>query len=143
MTTTTTAADELMGAWNAQLTFVKGPREGEREPVLLTFLPDGVIVHADEIRLDSGQVPRGIGEWAAEDGRLTYWFYVVLTDDDGRPVNVVRIRAQGTLAPNRQTFTAAGTGEVYTGAAEPLVTHHVDIRATRADKPRAERTQIA
>jgi hypothetical protein len=125
---------QLLGAWDAHLTFVKGPRKGEREPVLLTFLADGLIIHADEIRLETGQVPRGIGEWAAENDRLSYWFNVVLTHPDGRPANVVRIRAHGRLAPDGHTFTATGTGEVYGSCEDPLVTHHVDVRARRADK---------
>jgi hypothetical protein len=92
-----------------------------------------VIIHADQIRRDNGQVPHGIGEWTAEDRRLSYWFYVVLTDHDGRPANVVHIRGRGMLAPRGETFTAAGTGEVYaSGGREPLVTHHVDAHATRA-----------
>jgi Dimerisation domain len=139
----TTAQHELVGPWNAHLTFRQGPRAGMEESVLLTFLDDGVITHADEVPLDNGPLPRGIGEWAVQDSRLSYWFHVVLTDPSGRPASVVNIRAEGAVAPDRRTFTAAGTGEVYAGrGTEPVATHHVDVRATRAAAPDPARQQV-
>lgn len=111
---------------------MKGPREGKREPVVLTFLPEGVIVHADKIRAENGQLPRGIGEWTVEDGRFSYWFNVVLNDPTGRPTTVVYVHGQGTLAADGQTLAASGGSEVY-GSSGELVTHHADVLATRAE----------
>lgn len=132
MTAADTITHRLQGAWDAQLTFVKGPREGEREPVHLTFLPDGVIIHADQIQGHGGQLPRGIGEWTVHDGRFSYWFNVVLNECSGRPRTVVYVHGQGTLATHGQSFTAGGGSEVYASGGELLVTHRADVRATRA-----------
>ena len=130
--TTTLTDSALVGPWRAQLTFTKGPREGEREPVMLTFLRDGVIVHADEIHADNGQLPRGIGEWTIQDDRLSYWFNVVLNDPTGRPTMVVYVHGDGTLAPDARTFMASGGSEVYGTGQQLLATHHADLLATRA-----------
>ncbi len=125
----------LVGAWGAQLTFTDGPRQGTDEPVRLTFLPDGVIVHADEIPAENGQLPRGIGEWTADGDRFSYWFNVVLNEPSGRPDHVVYVHGQGTLPTDPQTFTASGGSEVYSSTGELLVTHLADLVATRADAP--------
>lgn len=136
MTATPTHVHDLSGTWNAEITFGEGPREGEVEPVELTLHADGVIIHSDEPVLQAGgqhvQPPRGIGEWAVEDDRLAYWFYEVRTDPAGKPTIVVRVQAEGTVGAEAQTFTAAGTGEVYGTGGELLVTNHTTVRATRA-----------
>jgi hypothetical protein len=123
---------DVTGSWNAHLTFAKGPREGETERVQLTFLPQGVIVHADLVRSDTGQLPRGIGEWTVDGHQLSYQFHVVLTGPEGEPAKVVRVRARARLEPDGQTFTGQGTGEVHGCGGELLVTNHVEVRATRA-----------
>lgn len=131
MTTTSTDC-ALVGAWCAQLAFTKGPREGEREPVTLTFLRDGVIVHADEIRAKNNQLPRGIGEWTTEGDTFSYWFNVVLNHPMGRPTIVVYVHGDGTLAADGRTFTASGGSEVYGSGGQLLATNHADLVATRA-----------
>lgn len=133
--TTTSTNQALVGSWEAQLAFVDGPRKGEEEPVLLTFLPDGVIVHADRIAVQSGQLPRGIGEWTADGDRFSYWFNVVLNQPSGRPENVVYVHGEGTLAGDGQTFGASGGSEVYSGSAELLAIHRADVIATRTEGP--------
>ncbi len=133
----TTSATEhaLAGVWRAQLTFTDGPRQGTHEPVRLTFLPDGVVIHADEIRPENGQLPRGIGEWTTEEERFSYWFNVVLNDPTGRPDHAVYVHGEGTLAPDGQTFTAGGGSEVYGSDGRLLATHRAELRATRAQPP--------
>jgi len=132
MPTSTPAAYDLVGAWNAQVTFIAGPRQGETESVVLTLLPDGVIVHSDEVPLDDGRVPRGIGEWTAADGRLAYRFDVVLADTAGRPATVAHVHANGSVAPGGQTFTASGGSEIYGLGGNLLATHQAEVRARRA-----------
>ena len=135
---TTIATDsQLVGRWRAQLTFTNGPRAGEREPVTLTFLPDGVIVHADEIRPDNGQLPRGIGEWTTEGDSFSYWFNVVLNDATGCPTTVVYVHGDGTLAPDGRTFTASGGGDVYTSG-QLIASNRADLHATRTEERRNE-----
>jgi len=137
---TTTAIDSaLVGPWRAELTFTEGPREAEREPVTLTFLQGGVIVHADEIPAGNGQLPRGIGEWTSQDDQFSYWFNVVLNDPTGRPAVVVYVHGEGRLTEDRQTFTASGGSEVYGSAGELLATNRADLQATRVDDPRTDR----
>lgn len=131
--TTTSTNQALACAWDAQLTFVQGPRAGEDEPVLLTFLPDGVIIHADRIPTDGGQLPRGIGEWTAAGDRFSYWFNVVLNHPSGRPHHVVYVHGEGTLAGDGQTFVASGGSEVYSATGEVGVTHRAELVATRAE----------
>jgi hypothetical protein len=131
--TTASTNQALVGAWNAQLTFVEGPRRGKRELVFLSFLPDGVIIHADEIPIESGQIPRGIGEWTAEGDRFSYWFNVVLNDPFGRPNHVVYVHGQGTLPADGRTLTASGGSEVYGSSGELLVTNRADLLATRPE----------
>jgi hypothetical protein len=58
---TTSTSDALVGTWNAQLTFARGPRQGEQERLRLTFLPDGVIVGVAAIGADRGQLPPATG----------------------------------------------------------------------------------
>ena len=131
---TTTATDSaLVGRWRAQLTFTDSPRKGEHEPVRPTFLADGVIVHADEIRAENRQLPRGIGEWTAKDDRSSYRFNVVLNDRTGRPDHVVYVHGDGTLAPDGRALTASGGSEVYANGGELLAANHVDLIATRAE----------
>ncbi len=122
----------VVGAWNAQLTFVEGPRQGETEPVLLTFLADGVVVHADRIPASNGQLPRGIGVWTAESDRFSYWFNVVLNEPSGRPAHVVYVHGQGTLAADGTTFTASGGSEVYGSTGELLFVNRANGEASRA-----------
>ncbi len=130
--TTSANDDALAGVWRAQLTFTEGPRQGTHEPVRLTFLSDGVVIHADEIRAENGQLPRGIGEWTIEEDQFSYWFNVVLNDQSGRPDGVVYVHGEGTLAADGLTFTASGGSEVY-GPGGGLSTHRADLVATRAD----------
>ena len=134
--TTAETGEALVGAWDAHLMFTSGPRKGADESVSLRFLLDGVIIHADESPLQSGQVPRGIGEWSAEaDGnRFSYWFNVVLNDPAGRPTSVVYVHGQGSLAADGRAFSAIGGSEVYRSSEERLATHDVDVQATRADE---------
>lgn len=140
---TRTATDSaLIGPWHAQLMFTKGPREGEREPVTLTFLPDGVIVHADEIRVENDQLPRGIGEWTAAGDSFSYWFNVVLNDPTGRPTIVVYVHGDGTLAPDARTFTANGGSEVYSDGGALLASNLADLHATRAEDRKTERSRM-
>lgn len=99
---------DLRGAWKAEVTFVKGPLEGKVKSLeLMLDADDADPPHAGG---RSVQPPRGIGEWALEDDRLSYAFYEVLTDSAGRPTNVVHVRAKGTVDLDGQTFKAAGTG---------------------------------
>lgn len=129
---------DLRGTWSAEVTFEKGPLEGRVEFVELILEADRAIVPTDESVLHTCgrylQPPRGIGEWAVEDDRLSYSFYDVLIDAAGKPTNVVRVRAQGAIEPDGHTFTAAGTGEVYGTGGELLATNQTSIRATRADQ---------
>ncbi len=138
--TTTATESPLVGLWRAQLTFTKGPREGGREPVTLTFLADGVIVHADDIRVEKDQLPRGIGEWTTDGDSFSYWFNVVLNDPGGRPTIVVYVHGDGTLAPDGRTFTASGGSEVHGSTGELLATNRVDLHATRAEDRTTERS---
>lgn len=137
MSDETNTKHDLRGTWNAEITFGEGPREGELEPVELTFLAGGVIIHSDEPILQANgryvQPPRGIGEWSVEDDRLFYWFDEVRTDPAGRPTSVAHVRAEGTVEPDGQTFTAAGTGEVYGTGGELVATNQTTVRAVRAD----------
>lgn len=134
MTDPAARTDVLPGTWNAEITFIKGPRAGEVEPVELTFLLGGTL-HADEpVHQPDGRYKwpqHGIGEWTLTDDRLVYWFYKVLADPDRRPSGVVYARGEGTVAPNEQTFTATGTGDVYGTGGELVVTNHTTVRATR------------
>ncbi|MBV9005382.1 MAG: hypothetical protein JO181_12045 [Solirubrobacterales bacterium] len=130
--TTASIENGLVGAWNAQVTFVEGAREGETESVLLTFLADGVVVHADRIPVFNGQLPRGIGEWAGESDRFSYWFNVVLNEPSGRPTHVVYVHGQGTLAADGTKFTASGGGEVYGSSGELLFANRANVEASRA-----------
>jgi hypothetical protein len=130
MTAPRSDGHDLTGTWNAHLRFVKGPREGETESVELTFLPPNVILHADRTRLPNGQLPRGIGEWAIDDGQLSYWFHVVLTGPNGVPEKVVYVRAQGEVAPDGRTFTALGSSGVYQRG-NLVATHQVEVRGAR------------
>lgn len=127
------ANQAMVGAWDARLRFIEGPRKGEEEPVLLTFRPDGVVIHADRIPAGSGQLPRGIGEWAADGERFLYWFNVVLNQRSGQPDRVIYVHAEGTLAGGRRTFAARGGSEVYSGTGRRLATNRVDVLATRAE----------
>ena len=120
--TALTTENAVAGAWRAHLIFTEGPRRGEQEPVFLTFLPGGVIVHADEIPAENGQLPRGIGEWTMAGEGFSYWFNVVLNDPAGRPTIVAYVHGSGSLAPDRQTLTASGGSEVYGSAGELLAT---------------------
>ncbi|HEY2653002.1 MAG TPA: hypothetical protein VGI50_13840 [Solirubrobacteraceae bacterium] len=130
---TTTATDSaLVGTWRAQLTFTNGPREGERDPVRLTFLPDGVLVHAGEIRTEKNQLPSGIGEWTAEGDSPSYWFNAVLSDPRGFPAIVVYAHGEGTLALGGRTFTASGGSEGYGGGGRLLAIGLADVVATGA-----------
>lgn len=56
-----------------------------------------------------------------------------MSDPAGRPTSVVDVGAEGTVGPDRQTFTAAGIGEIDGSGGEVLVTHHAAVHATRAD----------
>lgn len=131
--TTTHTESALVGAWRAQLAFTKGPREGERESVTLTFLPDGVIIHADEVRAENDQLPRGIGEWTTEEDGFSYWFNVVLNDATGRPTIVVYVHGEGTLAPDGRTFTGSGGSEVYGSGGQLLASNRAEGVARRAE----------
>lgn len=131
---TAASTDQAMvGAWDAQLTFVDGPREGEDEPVLITFLPDGVVIHADRIPVDSGQVPRGIGEWVADDEYFSYWFNVVLNQRSGRPEQFVYVHGRGMLSADGKMFGAIGGSEVYSSHGDLLATNRAEVLATRAE----------
>jgi hypothetical protein len=130
MTASRSGGCDLTGAWDAHLTFVEGPRRGETESVELRFLRPNLILHADRVRLSSGQLPRGIGEWAIDDDQLSYWFHVVLTGPDGAPEKVVWVRARGQLAPDGRTFTALGASGVYQSGSL-IATHQVEVRAVR------------
>lgn len=123
----------LVGAWRAQLRFTGGPRQGTSESVSLTFLPDGVIVHADELPAENGQIARGIGEWTASESGFSYWFNVVLNDPKGRPTIVVYVHGDGTLAADGRTFAASGGSEVYGAGGELLAINHADGVATREE----------
>jgi hypothetical protein len=134
--TTTSTNEALLGAWYAQLRFVEGPREDEDEPVRLTFLPGGVIIHADEIPAENGQLSRGIGEWTSEGDSFSYWFNVVFNDSTGRPTIVVHVHGDGTLAPDGRTSTASGGSEIYRADGRLLATNRADLVATRAHPSR-------
>lgn len=132
--TTASPKQALIGTWKGDVAFTAGPRQGQQEVAQLTFLPDGVIIHA-EVSVESGRLPRGIGEWTAERDRLSYWFNVVLSDSEGRPEHVVHVHGEGTLATDGQTFTASGGGEVYATSGKLLVTNPAEVVATRAESP--------
>ena len=140
--TAATTDNALAGAWRAQLIFTEEPRNGEQEPVFLTCLPGGMIVHADEIPAENGQLPRGIGEWTTAGDRFSYWFNVVLNDPTGRPTIVVYVHGSGSLAADRQTLTASGGSEIYASAGELLATNRAELRAARAEDRASERGPV-
>jgi hypothetical protein len=85
--------------------------------------PDGVIVHADEIRLDTGQLSR-----ESENGpRVTASCPTgpTLPSRTGlaRRTRLVRIRARGMVAPDGQTFVTEGT----TRSTKPVASHSLRI----------------
>ncbi len=123
----------LAGVWLTQLTFTGGPRKGTDESVTLTFLPSGVVLHADEIPAENGQVPRGIGEWQVQGSRFSYWFNVVLNEPKGRPTIVVYVHGLGELGPDGRTFTASGGSEVYRSDGQLLATNQAKGVATRGE----------
>jgi hypothetical protein len=137
--TTASTNQTLAGVWRAQLTFTEGPRQGEYEPVRLTFLPGGVIVHADEIPAENRQLPRGIGEWTSQDDHFSYWFNVVLNDPTGRPAIVVYVHGKGRLAADRQSLAARGGSKTYASTGELVATNRADLHATRVEDRRTER----
>ncbi len=92
-----------------------------------------MILHADEVPAASGQLPRGIGEWAADRERFSYWFNVVLNTATGRPVTVVYVHGEGTLEPDGRTFTASGGSEVYGSAGQLLAINRADLVVRRAE----------
>jgi hypothetical protein len=120
----------LVGTWEAQLTFTKGPRQGEQERLTLTFLPDGVVVGAAFMRAERGQLPPASGEWTMDGDRISYWLNAVLNDPTGRPATVVHAHGRGTLAADGDALTVSGGSEFYeTG--ELVVTNRADLVATR------------
>ena len=132
--TTASANQALAGAWSARRAFVEGPREGSQGAVRLTFLPDGVIVHADEVPVQSSPLRRGIGEWTAQAERLSYGFNVVLNKPSGALDHVVYVHGLGALAADWKTFAASGWSEVYRRAGQPLATNRAEVLATRGEE---------
>ncbi len=126
------ARHALVGAWNAQLTFTGGARQGEDELLRLTFLPDGVIVGYGRTPGRRRAEPPGAGEWTAEEDHFSYWLNAVVNDPSGRPTTVVHAHGRGTLAPDRQTLIANGGSEVYGPSGELLMINHADLLAARA-----------
>jgi hypothetical protein len=125
----------LVGAWLAHLTFTAGPRQGERERLRMTFLPDGVIVGVSAIRAHRGEVPPASGEWTANGDCFSYWLNAVISDVSGRPRRVVYGHARGTLAGDGQSLTASGGSEVYGNNGQLLATNQAELHATRAEAP--------
>ena len=134
--TATSTNHQLVGAWDADLTYADGPREGEHERLRLTFLPDGVIVGCGRDPSQRRSEPPGAGEWTAEEeGRFSYWLNAVMNDPSGRPKTVVHAHGEGTLAAGAQTFTASGGSEFYGGSGELLAINGAHLNAIRAESP--------
>lgn len=141
MTASLVPSHDLRGTWEAEVTFVRGPLEGKVESVELILDADELIPDGDQADSPRAggrylQPPRGIGEWAAAEDRLTYSFYEVQPDPEGKPAKVVHVRAEGTVGAGGQTFTAAGTGEVYGTGGELIATNQTTVRATRSARRR-------
>jgi hypothetical protein len=129
--TTAEIDTELVGVWQARLTFTEGPRQGEQERLRWTFLPEGMIVGTDA---ENGQLPPAVGEWTAEGDRFSYWLNAVRNDSSGRPTTIVYGHADGTLAADGKTLAATGGSEVYGGSGELLATNCAEAQATRLEE---------
>jgi len=134
---TTASIDHLLvGAWDADLTYADGSREGEHERLRLTFLPDGVIVGCGRDRSQRWSEPPGAGEWTAqEEDRFSYWLNAVMNDTSGHPRIIAYAHGEGTLAADGQAFSGSGGSEFYGGKGTLLAINRTHLNAIRAGSP--------
>jgi hypothetical protein len=117
---------DLQGTWHGEVRFTAGPLAGDIHHESYLFADDAILVHL--------RTRRGIGGWNFEGDHLSYAFYEIILNDDGKPSAVAHITASGTLARDRNTFEATGRGDVYGLGGELIATNHSVGHGWRADR---------